>query len=80
VEVRGILASLGMNTPRIMKSVTTTYPKFHALPKGVKQMLLVSESFFFDEARPLPDTRDPVSGFKFHDKEVKTHYQLSTLN
>jgi len=67
-----------------MKSVTTTYPGFHALPKGVKQMLLVSESFFFDEARPLAETSYPVPGFKFqeifHDKEVKTHYQLSTLN
>ena len=67
-----------------MKSVTTTYPGFHALPKGVKQMLLVSESHFFDEARPLTETSDPVTGFKFqeifHDKEVETHYQLSTLN
>lgn len=35
-----------------LRSITATYPGFHALPKGIKQMLLVSESAFFDEARP----------------------------
>jgi len=33
-----------------MKSIITTYPDFHALPKGIKRMLLASESFFFAEA------------------------------
>jgi len=33
-----------------MKSILTTYPDFHALPKGIKRMLLASESFFFAEA------------------------------
>jgi hypothetical protein len=33
-----------------MKSIITTYPDFHALPKGIKRMLLTSESFFFSEA------------------------------
>lgn len=37
---------------RIMKSIVTTYPGFQALPKGLKQMLVASESLFFDEARP----------------------------
>ena len=32
-----------------MKSIMTTYPDFQALPKGLKQLLLASESFFFDE-------------------------------
>lgn len=33
-----------------MKSIITTYPYFQALPRGVKMMLLASESHFFDEA------------------------------
>jgi hypothetical protein len=35
-----------------MKSIVTTYPRFQALPRGIKQMLVISESLFFDEARP----------------------------
>jgi hypothetical protein len=38
-----------------MKSIMMTYPNFQALPKGLKQMLLASESFFFDEAAGTPD-------------------------
>jgi hypothetical protein len=34
-----------------MKSIMVTYPGFSVLPKGLKQMLLVSEDLFFDEAR-----------------------------
>jgi hypothetical protein len=37
---------------KTMKSIVTTYPGFHALPRGLKQMLVTSESLFFDEARP----------------------------
>ncbi len=33
-----------------MKSIITTYPYFQTLPRGVKRMLLASESYFFDEA------------------------------
>jgi hypothetical protein len=36
---------------KLMNSITATYPGFQALPKGIKQMLLISESHFFDEAR-----------------------------
>jgi hypothetical protein len=36
-----------------MKSIVTTYPEFHSLPRGLKQLLVVSESVFFDEARPV---------------------------
>jgi hypothetical protein len=39
-----------------MKSVMMTYPAFQDLPKGVKRMLLASESFFFGEAR-MPTVR-----------------------
>ena len=37
-----------------MKSKLTTYPNFTALPRGLKMLLLASESYFFEEAaRPL---------------------------
>lgn len=32
-----------------MKPIMMRYPGFHSLPKGVKQMLVESESFFFEE-------------------------------
>lgn len=38
--------------PYSLNSIAATYHGFQALPKSVKQMLLVSESVFFDEARP----------------------------
>jgi hypothetical protein len=40
-----------------MNSITTTYPGFQSLPKGVKQMLVVSESLFFEQARGSPNYR-----------------------
>lgn len=40
----------------MLHSITATYPDFQALPKGVKQMLVVSESVFFEEARSLDQT------------------------
>ena len=36
-----------------MKSIVTTYPDFQMLPKGVKRMLVASESFFFQDIKPL---------------------------
>ena len=33
-----------------MKSIMMTYPNFQALPRGLRIMLLESESFFFGEA------------------------------
>ena len=40
-----------------MKSIMMTYPGFQALPKGIKQLLLASESFFFDEPKKTPTER-----------------------
>ena len=37
-----------------LNSISATYPGFQSLPKGVKKMLLVTESLFFEDARPLP--------------------------
>jgi hypothetical protein len=34
-----------------MKSIMSTYPGFQDLPRGVKQLLVTSESLYFDEAR-----------------------------
>jgi len=33
-----------------MISIMSSYPGFHALPRGIKQLLVASESNFFDEA------------------------------
>jgi hypothetical protein len=44
----------------ITKSIMVTYPDFQALPKGVKQMLLASESHFFDAASGTRDPRPAV--------------------
>jgi len=35
----------------MIKSITVTYPDFQSLPKGIKKLLVASESFFFREAR-----------------------------
>jgi len=35
--------------PLQMKSIMVTYPGFQSLPKGLKQMLVESERFFFEE-------------------------------
>jgi hypothetical protein len=45
-----------------MKSIITTYPDFHALPKGIKRMLLASESFFFAEAHSQFNPNQPATG------------------
>jgi hypothetical protein len=38
-----------------MNATILNYPGFQTLPKGVKQMLLVSESYFFEQdAAPRP--------------------------
>jgi hypothetical protein len=40
--------------PQSLSSIATTYSGFQALPRGIKQMLLVTESLFFEDARPRP--------------------------
>ena len=32
-----------------MKTIMATYPGFQTLPKGIKQLLMASESCFFDD-------------------------------
>jgi len=46
-----MMPSNRMGTCQTMKLIMNTYSGFQDLPKGIKKMLLVSESFFFDEMR-----------------------------
>jgi hypothetical protein len=39
-----------------MNTTILNYPGFQTLPKGVRQMLLVSEAYFFNE--PAPDLQE----------------------
>jgi hypothetical protein len=47
-------AFTAMRTNQTNQLIMTTYPGFHDLPKGIKQMLQTSESFFFEESRTPP--------------------------
>jgi hypothetical protein len=33
-----------------MRTIILTYPGYQSLPRGIKQMLVASENFYFDEA------------------------------
>jgi hypothetical protein len=37
-----------------MKSIMLSYPGFQSLPRGVKQLLVASESNYFRDAKPTP--------------------------
>lgn len=48
-----------------MRTIVLTYPGFASLPRGIKQLLVASENFFFDEARPAasrPGATRPPAG------------------
>jgi hypothetical protein len=32
-----------------MRTIILTYPGYQSLPRGIKQMLVASENFYFDE-------------------------------
>jgi hypothetical protein len=36
-----------------MRTIVFTYPGFASLPRGIKQLLVTSESIFFREAKPV---------------------------
>jgi hypothetical protein len=52
-----------------MRTIILTYPEFQSLPRGIKQMLLATESFYFGETevhaaradRPSPKADHPAS-------------------
>jgi hypothetical protein len=62
VNVTGTIELLGewcvqrseTNNRGIMKSIIVTDPDFQSLPKGIKRLLVASESFFFREPGPRP--------------------------
>jgi hypothetical protein len=35
-----------------MRTIILTYPGYQSLPRGIKQMLVASENFYFDEIGP----------------------------
>lgn len=39
-----------------MKTIIVTYPDFQGLPRGLKQLLVASESFFFENIKPSTAT------------------------
>lgn len=58
-----------------MKSIITTYPDFQMLPRGVKAMLLISESQFFHEAKnPLAKPRSDKPTTNTTPKPVSTRF------
>lgn len=42
-----------------MRTIILTYPGFQSLPRGIKQMLLASENFYFDESSSGAANRKP---------------------
>lgn len=47
------------------KSIVCTYPDFRELPKGLKQLLVISENLFFEEAHTTwLKTEDHEAGSK----------------
>jgi hypothetical protein len=46
----------------MLRSIAFDYPGFQSLPRGIKKMLLISESFFFSEenCRSCADFRRPL--------------------
>jgi hypothetical protein len=49
---------------RNMKSIVVTYPDFQSLPKGIKRMLVASESLFFGGAKSASARGDTSRGVR----------------
>jgi hypothetical protein len=43
-----------------VKSIMVTYPDFQSLPKGIKRMLVTSESVFFHDAKTALNGREAL--------------------
>ena len=48
-----------------MKSILVTYPNFQSLPKGIKSMLVISESDFFRDVKTSRLKRGTRSANRF---------------
>jgi hypothetical protein len=42
-----------------MRTIILTYPGYQSLPRGIKQMLVASENFYFEESRSAATNRKP---------------------
>jgi len=42
-----------------MRTIILTYPGYRSLPRGIKQMLVASENFYFDESKSSTARRQP---------------------
>jgi len=63
-----------------MNTTIINYPGFHDLPKGARQMLLVSEAHFFDQPAPPPSKQkmafQGIRANRFQSLFDKHHWQL----
>ncbi len=59
-----------------MSSIANSYPGFQSLPKGVKQMLMVSESMFFEDARTPQDLESAEHQHAVHQPKAHGPAQL----
>jgi hypothetical protein len=55
--------------PINMRSIMMAYPGFQALPKGLKQMLVESESHFFEETTFIRRDGKPATSFSDTDAD-----------
>ncbi|HEY4284630.1 MAG TPA: hypothetical protein VGM62_16330 [Chthoniobacterales bacterium] len=72
-----------MNRATDMKPIMVVYPGYQALPKGLKQLLVESESFFFEEETTFfrRDRRlAAASGMKDDQLAVRQHLSKSWKN
>lgn len=42
-----------------MRTILLTYPGYRSLPKGIKQLLVATEDFYFDESGSAAASRKP---------------------
>lgn len=42
-----------------MRTIILTYPGYQSLPRGIKQMLVASETFYFEESSSAATHRRP---------------------
>jgi hypothetical protein len=56
----GVVRPIDERRMQSMKSIVVTYPNFQSLPKGIKRMLVTSESVFFRNARTALNGREEL--------------------
>ncbi len=56
-----------------MRTIILTYPGYQSLPRGIKQMLVATEEFYFDESRSAATNRRP-KGAKIAQFPVPTSF------